>query len=423
MNLLLLLASLLLAQETGRPQVGSVSGRIRAIDGTPASAVRVAAMALEESGVVTGGASTLASLSLTDIEGRYRLDNVPPGRYIIVAGFLDSPSYFPGVNTPAEASSITVGPGAAMTDLDFTLARPAGVRVRGHVQNVPASAPPGLLRVQAAAQNRPGFQLDVAVAADATFEFPKMAPGSYTLRLMPANAPALRIEIDEKDVDGIALAAMPMVFGRVTVEDGSPLPVQPAVTPGASDPPARVRLQATKVTPVNTPGGAGTAIVRRDGLFILSVPSPGEYRIVPALLPLGYDAKSITYGTANALESPVTIEEKSSSMELHVVLTTTPPAMGVKVSGRVVGLDSAGAGTPGWVSIQPTTTGGNQIAFGQVAQRRVSEVPVKEDGTFEVAGVPPGRYTLMTIPMSGAVLSVEVRDRDVSGLELSSNSK
>jgi hypothetical protein len=417
MKTYLLLALLLLPQEVARPQFGSVAGQIRAIDGSPAAAVRVAVMAVDETGDVNPGASTLASLSQTDPEGRYRLENIPPGRYLIMAGFLESPSFFPGVKTPTEARSITVGPGSALNDLDFTLARVISVRVRGNVKNVPNSAPQGLLRVTLQPISRLGGQtLDAALAVDHTFEFPQVQPGSYMLRLFPTALPPVRVEVGEWNYNGLELTATPMLLGRVTLEDGKLLPVQAAaVASGIADPPAPVRLQASKLNAFAT---VSTATVRRDGLFILSFPSAGEYRINATLLPLGYNVKSMAYGAVDLLQSPINVQSESAAHELQVVLTTTPPAgtpPGFKVTGRIKGLETAGNGVPAWMSLSspPTTAGPNQVSM-----IRTGEAPVKEDGTFEIAGVPPGNYILRYLPATYQGVSVFVTDRDVTDLEL-----
>jgi hypothetical protein len=104
MKTFLLLESLLLTQQTGRPEFGTVRGQIRSADGTPAAGVRVAAMAMEENGIVDPAAATLASLSQTDCEGRFRLQNVPPGRNLydsVQASPLNPKS---GTSDPARGS-------------------------------------------------------------------------------------------------------------------------------------------------------------------------------------------------------------------------------------------------------------------------------------------------------------------------------
>jgi hypothetical protein len=50
----------------------------------------------------------LAGLTQTDSDGRFRLENIPPGRYYIVLDPLDVPSYYPGVTKPDRATIVTV---------------------------------------------------------------------------------------------------------------------------------------------------------------------------------------------------------------------------------------------------------------------------------------------------------------------------
>jgi hypothetical protein len=281
---ILLLASLLLTQQAARPEVGAVSGQILLVDGSAAAGVRVAAMAVEESGVANRAPATLVSLVQTDSQGRYHLENIPPGRYLVTAGFLDSPSYYPGVRTPAEARIITVVAGSVATGIDFTLAQPSGVRVVGRIRNLPTSAPSGLFYANllplGPQRVRP---LDVVVAPDGTFEFLKVQSGTYTIQLTPQGPQRLQIEVGEKNIDGIELTATPTIFGRVTMEDGSPLPLQQeAVALGME---TLFRLRASR--PSITGASVATTNVRQDGTFALSVETVGEYTIAADLLPTG----------------------------------------------------------------------------------------------------------------------------------------
>ena len=90
----------------------------------------VSAMVIPEPGVGPGNASTLAALTQTDESGRYRLQDVPPGRYYIVAGRVDFPTYFPGGTNIADARSITVVAGGVVGDIDFVFSRRACARNR-----------------------------------------------------------------------------------------------------------------------------------------------------------------------------------------------------------------------------------------------------------------------------------------------------
>jgi hypothetical protein len=409
---ILLLASLLLTQQAARPEVGAVSGQILLVDGSAAAGVRVAAMAVEESGVANRAPATLVSLVQTDSQGRYHLENIPPGRYLVTAGFLDSPSYYPGVRTPAEARIITVVAGSVATGIDFTLAQPSGVRVVGRIRNLPTSAPSGLFYANllplGPQRVRP---LDVVVAPDGTFEFLKVQSGTYTIQLTPQGPQRLQIEVGEKNIDGIELTATPTIFGRVTMEDGSPLPLQQeAVALGME---TLFRLRASR--PSITGASVATTNVRQDGTFALSVETVGEYTIAADLLPTGYYVKSAIHGTVDLLGSPLSLTESSPTTELRLVLTSARPEgtpAGVKVVGRVTGLERTPAGPRVLVSIQSAQATGNPPVH------RAGQAWVNDDGTFEIPDVPRGRYLLRTVPPSIPTSSIVVGGSNVAGIEL-----
>jgi hypothetical protein len=79
----------------------------------------------------------MATLTETDATGRYRLQNVPPGRYYITAGRVDLPTYYPGTLDVKQGTAISITSAAAISDIDFVIqdasaALPApGLRGRG----------------------------------------------------------------------------------------------------------------------------------------------------------------------------------------------------------------------------------------------------------------------------------------------------
>jgi hypothetical protein len=99
---------------------GVITGVVRYPDGLPAVGIRVAAMAVPEQGVDFAGSSTPVSISQSDEFGRYRLENVPAGRYYIVAGRLDEPTYYPGV----AATSVSVSDDPSIEGTDFVIPSP-----------------------------------------------------------------------------------------------------------------------------------------------------------------------------------------------------------------------------------------------------------------------------------------------------------
>lgn len=113
----------LAAQRGAPPQTGVLAGQVNTPEGRPASGVRVAAMAVPEPNAPAGTASTLVSIGQTDAAGRYRLEAIPAGRYYIVAGQVEFPTYYPGVATVTEATPVPVAAasGAANLALNFAL--------------------------------------------------------------------------------------------------------------------------------------------------------------------------------------------------------------------------------------------------------------------------------------------------------------
>src|SRR5215208_532864 len=97
---------------------GVVAGQIQIRQGSPAAAVRVSAIpapppeARPEEGIQYYEARPPVSTVLTNAQGRYRLGNIPPGRYYIVASMLGQATYYPGATEAFRATVVTVGAGA-----------------------------------------------------------------------------------------------------------------------------------------------------------------------------------------------------------------------------------------------------------------------------------------------------------------------
>jgi hypothetical protein len=169
--------------------------------------------------------------------------------------------------------------------------------------------------------------------------------------------------------------------------------------------------------------------MRSDG-SLLWFPAVGEYRFTVSLLPIGYSVKSLTYGSMNLRETTLKITEllASPAEQLHLVLTTSPllgDPVGVKVSGRVMGLDTSGTSGEYWLRLINTIASGNPPDVPSI--RRVGQTRINTDGTFELLHVPPGMYSLGVTPTAAPGLTsnvtVVVGDVDVIDVQLVAGSR
>ena len=101
----LVLALLLLLQATAaRP--GVVTGQLQTREGMPAAAIRISALPAPPPNIRPSdgqnyyAATAPASTALTDAQGRYRLANLAPGRYFVIASVLRVPDVLSGHDQP-----------------------------------------------------------------------------------------------------------------------------------------------------------------------------------------------------------------------------------------------------------------------------------------------------------------------------------
>jgi len=114
-----LLAATLFIQRPGalQPGTGIVTGQLKVQGGGSAEGIRVGAVAIDDP-----TASSFLGVAETDAAGRFRLTNIPAGRYYIVAGRLNDLQFFPNAKTPAEATQIDVEAARTRSDVNFTVA-------------------------------------------------------------------------------------------------------------------------------------------------------------------------------------------------------------------------------------------------------------------------------------------------------------
>ncbi len=148
---------------------GAIAGRLLTAQGEPLEGISVRAKT--SGGHVLG----VSSYVKTDAEGRYRLEGLTPG-FVTVAVSPRSHGYA----TPPEQATLVV-PGETIDNVDFELF--VGGEVRGVVKRRDGKPLTRQYRVEL--DMGPVPHRKVYVAADGTFKFERVHPGSYDLYLEP----------------------------------------------------------------------------------------------------------------------------------------------------------------------------------------------------------------------------------------------
>jgi hypothetical protein len=350
-------AFVLFAQGAPAAGQGVVAGQLRSLAGSPAVAVRVAAiLAPTETSRPSFGsqyyyAQPPVSTTLTDNQGRYRLTNIPPGRYFIVSGT----TYYPSTLDGDRASVITITPNSTMENMDFQLLRPLGGRVSGRVTPKADNS-----NQEKAILSGPNLQeiLEVPVAADGAFEFGHVPTGAYWIDLVPPSPGmgSFRVQVGDKDVTGLELVrpTTHAVTGRIVVQNG-PLP--------------RAHLAFSTLT------SYVGATINPDGTFSARLHS-AHHRVELAGMPVGYFVTSVRAGSQDATQGMVVGNADIS----NVVITVAAPRQLPKVRGQISGLPNARLSS---TKVQLTGP-----IIGSL------ETGVRQDGSFEFAAVTPGMYSL-----------------------------
>jgi TonB family protein len=380
MGALLLTVFLLHTAAALQTSTGAISGQLLSREGRPATGIRVSAMVIPDGGVPVSAASALVSSVLTDTSGRYRLENVPPGQYYVTAGFLDSPTYYPGTSALSGATAVRVEAGASVMGISFSLTASAGVSVSGRIVRRPGTPASGTQRVVLSGTPSP---VETTANADGTFQFTRVRPGTYNVVVTPSVLlHPVSIVVTDKEVSGVEIVVVPTVevTGTLEVEGNGPRP--------------RISLSFSPYR-----GGAGIpgAGLSANGSFRAVLPE-GDYRMGWSNLPVGYELRAITSGSTDLLINPLKIVGGESVRPITVALGVGTPLPWSKVSGRFTGLTNLSNMPPGG-RFSLSLSGGSGLD--------PLSVMVSADGSFEFERVLAGTYsptTSLPIPLPSLVV-------------------
>ncbi len=283
---------------------GAVSGIVRTSAGTPAAGVRVSAMVPPEAAPDAASAASFSALAQTDEQGRYRLEGIPAGRYYIVAGRVDLPTFYPGTADMAKARIFSIAPGGAVSGIDFVM---MDTSIRS------ASAFDGIA-LGAQVNIAPSFTIQTHVKLEGGAKLPVFALGAFTAVRLTDTATGIQRTQQIKDSFSFSLSI------------------------SSSTPEYRISV-------VNIPEG----YVVKSMMYGTNNVMANPLKIPPALVPRPtiLTVNGVTQTAVSSVSPP-----GQTAPELTIILATNPvsPVPGARVTGRAKDTEARSiylSGTPG----------------------------------------------------------------------------
>jgi len=376
----------------------AITGVVLDAAGEPAAGITVRVFR----GKKRGAFRDLVPVSLarsTDTEGRYRVFDLEPGKYVVQASDerpfiralganVDVPIYYPSAVAAPDALQLRVAGGQETGGIDILLRHESYVKVSGAVVSTGGVAGQ---RVTLTRRGPAGAFLEPTLAARVTagaFEFPKVVPGEYMIQTdyqVPDRSPF--VIVAASDLEGVVVPTIPprRITGRVALEhqDASRsqfslafLSVDAETTDDAS---ATVR---------------GMVLVADDWTFDVTS-AFGMGRFVLRKAPPGWFVRTVRDVSARPGYEPI---DPDDGADLTIVLAR---ATGV-IEGTV-----RGSGTPGRARHVLAFSTDERLWYDRSPY--VLAVQADDAGRFVMPPVPAGEYY---------VVAVDAADLDVPAGEL-----
>lgn len=337
-----------------------MSGVLRDSMGTPLSGVRVAAVARGDTVEAAAAGAAMAGLAQTDEQGRFTLEDIPPGRYAIAAGRLDLQTYYPGTQSLADARVLTISAGETITGINFVLDASSFGRsptaTFTMIQSITATIP-------------------VRVVTQGGVKIPVWASGGLvSIRLESTAFSAQSIPID-----GTLFSVQGPVTGdvRVVIDNLPSTHEVKSITYGASD----ITRGMFRLSDANFPAIPSTAVA---ATALSSVVTSQGLVIVTA-----------TGGVLLVAAPPKPAVSPPSTISITIGPGRQPSTTGVRITGHTGSTNKRQL----YISGRPGV--------------------LYSDGSFEFSGVAPGLHLIAAMSVSKPMAAlVNVGNRDIQGVEL-----
>lgn len=361
--------------------LGSIAGRVLDMNGDPLAGVQVGAW----------HGRVVAVNVRTNERGQFRMPGLAPGKYRIRAQKDDmrippeirtdgtvethyAASWYPGVLDADSASKVEVQAGSEADGVEVRMATAPIAGVRGKVSGMPANASDIVVWVARTGSLMPGAEEEVEVAPNGTFEIWRLDPGHYRARAEGRTVTNQRVETAPEEfeiagsgIENLQLAMVPAVALNVRVE--------------FEDEATREKLPKLEVDFEDVEGESGARSVNVEGdQFQIRELGPHPFRISVGMKAY---VKSMRLGQTE-IDGPVLdLRRPPASDELVLVVSSN---MG-SVEGTV--RDEKGAPARAWLTLMPEDSLPDNASF--------SAVETKDDGTYTLKGIAPGKYKLLAL--------------------------
>ena len=425
------------------PRTGSIGGRITDEVGEPLANVTIfpAHWRYFRGRRQLVRAPSGASFNRTDETGQYRITNLEPGEYFVMATTRDTwtldenpkerigfaTTYSGGTANPAQALSIKVSAGQEAIAPDFAM-------VPGRVASISGTA------MSSSGAPLAGESVDVSqefmspaggstfglpptkINPDGTFTIKGLGPGEYRLTVRspgdkerPLEGATTMVMVTGEDVTGVSLVTGMggTVSGRVIADTGAALP--------APDQRMRVSTRPVDATRTFTAFNNDNGRVKDDWTFDVK-DVVGRHWLSISPLPKGWTLKSIDHFGKDLADTPLDVAPGQHVEGLTIILSKSLPTM----TGTL--FDDGGRPVDGTVLIFPEDS-----AKWEESSRLIRTTRPDTVGAFEFRNVIPGDYLAVPLEyvrqgdwsdpeflrnLKDTAKRVKVDERGVSGLAL-----
>ena len=335
-----------------------------------------------------------AGQNSVDDRGEFRIADLPPGKYYVVAepesgwqnrfgsarsdGFLLQPTWYPGSIAEEAAAPVTLTAGQEFAGLEIRLRRGAVRNIRGHlsgfsqIPKLPGQSPFGkpMLWVSRPTSWAEGLNYTGSMQSGDAFEVTAVPPGVYQLKVTEGFPQQIvlgraTVQVDDRDVTDvvISLQAPRSIKGKITIEGDKAVDV-------------------SKLYILLDSGQNQTP--QEDGSFVFEQLGVGPHRIdVNGKRDDDVYLKTVRFGDTESQNGTFALAGGAEG-NLELVVSTH----GARVTGTVQKNNGAAAKRTVAAVLIPDTSDPEKREFLK------QQAMLDQNGSFTIHAIPPGSYLL-----------------------------